>query len=131
MEAVLTILRECGVRPTPQRMAVAKFVIEADSHPTADQVLDGVRSHCPTISRATVYNTLNLLVDKGLLKTQILREGIVVFDSNIAKHHHFIDDETGNIYDIPWHALRVAGESSLKGFHVREFQVILRGRKKK
>ena len=83
------------------------------------------------ISRATVYNTLNLLVEKGLLQAQILKEGTVVFDSNIKQHHHFIDDDTGVIYDIPWNALKVTGEKSLKGFQVREYQVILRGKRKR
>ena len=93
-------------------------------------MLEQVRHRCPTISRATVYNTLNLLVKKGLLKTQILKEGYVVFDSNIKQHHHLIDEETGNIYDIPWHALKVTGHQALTDFQIHDLQVILRGKKK-
>ena len=86
---------------------------------------------CPTVSRATVYNTLNLLVQKGLLKTQVLKEGTVVFDPNNQKHHHFIDVESGKIYDIPWETLTVSGESALEGFEISELQVILKGNKKR
>lgn len=107
-----------------------EFVINTKAHSSADQVLEQVRPQCPTISRATVYNTLNLLVEKGLLKAQILKEGTVVFDSNIKQHHHFIVDDTGGIYDIPWNAIKVSGAKSLKGFQVREYQVILRGKRK-
>jgi Fur family iron response transcriptional regulator len=127
----VTILRDCEIQPTPQRIAVVELMLKAKSHPTADQVLEQVRLQCPTVSRATIYNTLNLLVDKGLLKTQILREGTIVFDSNVKQHHHFIDEETGDIYDIPWNALKVTGQKSLKGFQIREFQVILRGKRKR
>jgi len=131
MNQFVSILRSGGIKPTPQRIAVAEFVLDTKSHPSADQVLEQVLLRCPTISRATVYNTLNLMVKNGLLKAQVLKEGIVIFDSNIKQHHHFIDDDTGNIYDLPWSALKVTGEKSLKDFQVREFQIILRGKKKK
>jgi Fe2+ or Zn2+ uptake regulation protein len=131
MEHSVSILRDCGIKPTPQRMAVVEYILDTEAHPSADQVLEQVRQQCPTISRATVYNTLNLLVEKGLLKAQVLKEGTVVFDSNIKQHHHFIDEDTGSIYDIPWNALRVTGAKSLKDFHVHEYQVILRGKRKR
>ena len=126
----MALLRQCGIKPTPQRIAVVENVLKSKTHPSADDVLDRARRSCPTISRATVYNTLNLLVEKGLLCTQILKEGTVVFDPMTERHHHFIDDETGDIYDIPWDTLAVTGKEKLKDFVVREYQVIIRGRRK-
>ena len=128
MTDAIQILSRNGVRPTPQRIAVIDYVLTTDAHPTADEVLAKVRATCPTISRATVYNTLNLLVSKGLLRTQVLRGGIVVFDPNIEAHHHFIDEETGHIYDVPWDAVTVKGEDSMHGFNVREYQVVMWGK---
>ena len=90
-----------------------------------------VRPRCPTLSRATVYNTLNLFAEKGLLKPQPLRDGVVVFDPNVMPHHHFIDQDTGKVTDVPWEALKVRGEKSLEGFEVREYQVVMRGRRRK
>lgn len=110
---------------------MVEYVLKAKSHPTAENVLENARRKCPTVSRATVYNSLNLLVEKGLLKTQILKEGTVVFDPNTGNHHHFIDQETGVIHDIPWESLTVQGKDSLKDFVVLEYQVILRGRRRK
>lgn len=127
---VLNLMRRHGIQPTPQRLAVAEHVLSARAHLTADRVWERVRRKCPTVSRATVYNTLNLLVKKGLLRTQILKEGTVVFDSHIEAHHHFVDVQTGRIYDIPWNAIRVSGHAALRGFDVREYQVILRGRRR-
>lgn len=127
---LLEQLREHGIQPTPQRLAVAEYVMSAREHPTADRVWERVRKRCPTVSRATVYNTLNLLVRKGLIRTQVLKEGTVVFDPHVDSHHHFIDTDTGRIYDIPWHAIKVSGLAMLRGFDVREYQVTLRGRRR-
>ncbi len=82
------------------------------------------------ISRATVYNTLNLLVDKGLLREFVLDDGKTVFDANMDHHHHFVDEQSGRVYDIPWESLRVSRLESLKGFEVKEYQVVVRGRVK-
>jgi len=126
----MAFLRTKGVQPTPQRLAVARFVLGTDSHPTADEVWAKARRECPTLSRATVYNTLNLLAEKGLLKGRVIAEGVVVFDPRVGRHHHFVDEATGRIHDIPWEAIRVSGKSSLRGFEVREYEVVMRGRRK-
>ena len=130
MKAALSLLREHGIQATPQRIAVVRHVLRTHEHPSADEVWANVRRSCPTVSRATVYNTLNLLVEKGLLRSQVLREGTLVFDPYVAPHHHFVDEETGRIYDIPWGAVTVTGHRSLKGFDVREHEVVMRGRKR-
>jgi Fe2+ or Zn2+ uptake regulation protein len=130
MKRLLQALRKHGIQPTAQRLAVARFVLDADSHPTADEVWEKVRQRSPTLSRATVYNTLNLFVEKGLLRAQAVREGALVFDPHVARHHHFIDEETGAIYDVPWEAVRVTGEKSLQGYEVRDYQVVMRGKRR-
>ena len=130
MKDLLLALREKGIQPTAQRLAVARFVLEARSHPTADEVWEKVRKRSPTLSRATVYNTLNLFVLKGLLSTQAVREGALVFDPHVARHHHFVDEETGVIYDVPWAAVRVSGEKSLQGYEVKDYQVVMRGKRR-
>jgi len=125
------ILRRHGVNPSAQRVAVARYVLHTAGHPSADEVWNRVRKRFPMISRATVYNTLNLFVKKGLLREFVLTEGRTVFDPHVEDHHHFIDEKTGAIYDVPWDALEVSDVSRLKGFDVREYQIVLRGRKKR
>src|SRR5512137_1071586 len=131
MKRMLDKLVACGIQPTPQRVAVAEYVLNTTNHPTADEVWMNVRGRCPTLSRATVYNTLNLFAEKGLLKPQPLREGVVVFDPHVKPHHHFIDEDTGKVIDVPWEALTVRGGKSLEGFEVREYQVVMRGRRRR
>jgi Fe2+ or Zn2+ uptake regulation protein len=131
MTSAITFLQEHGIQATAQRVAIAEAVLENTQHPTADDILAEAQKRCSIVSRATVYNTLNLFVEKGLLRTQIIREGTVVFDPNVNNHHHFIDEEDGSIIDIPWEWLTVEGKQKLKEYDIREYQVILRGRKRR
>ena len=123
------VLRRHGIQPSAQRLAVAQYVLHTDAHPSADQVFAEVRSRVPMISRATVYNTLNLFVRKKILRQLILAEGKVVFDPHMEAHHHFVDETTGSIEDIPWDALDVRRVEALKGVKVSEYQVVVRGRR--
>jgi len=120
-------LRRRGIQPSAQRVAVANFVLETSAHPSAEQVWARARRSLPVLSRATVYNTLNLFVKKGLLRQHVLAEGRVVFDPRTDRHHHFIDEATGAIHDVPWNALEVRNLRSLAGFEVRDYQVVMRG----
>jgi Fur family iron response transcriptional regulator len=125
----LQTLTEHGIQPSAQRVAVADYVLYTTDHPSADQVWAAVKRNFPMLSRATVYNTLNLFTEKGLLRELVLAEGKVVFDPKLDPHHHFLDEDTGEISDVPWSALDVRRVHSLSGFDVREYQVVMRGKK--
>ena len=125
----LAALEEHGIQPSAQRVAVADYVLYTTDHPSADQVWAEVKRSFPMLSRATVYNTLNLFTEKGLLRELVLAEGKVVFDPKLEPHHHFLDEETGEIVDVPWNALDVRRVHQLNGFDVHEYQVVMRGKK--
>jgi Fur family iron response transcriptional regulator len=122
-------LRAHGIQPSAQRLAVASVVLGTDRHPSADEVHAAALAVLPSLSRATVYNTLNLFVEKGLLRALALAEGRVVFDPHTAPHHHFIDEDSGRIYDLPWEALEVRHIDELEGFSIRDYQVVVRGQR--
>ena len=124
------LLEERGIKQSAQRVAIARYVLHTDEHPSADEVWARVKQAFPMVSRATIYNTLNLFVEKGLLGHLVLTEGRLVFDSNVDKHHHFIDEDTGKIYDLPWDTLKVSRVEQIKDFDVRSYQVLLRGSKR-
>ena len=126
---VVELLRERGIQPSAQRVAVAQYILFTDEHPSADTVWARVRRRFPMISRATVYNTLNLFAEKGLVRELHLSPDAVVFDANTGAHHHFIDEETGRIYDIPWENAAMRRLPRVEGFEVHDYQVVLRGRK--
>jgi Fe2+ or Zn2+ uptake regulation protein len=127
---VIRILEEHGIQPSAQRIAVAEYVLDTTEHPSAEKVWVSVRERFPMISRATVYNTLNLFVEKGLLRELHLAPDSVLFDANTDRHHHFIDEDTGQIYDIPWNQIEVSNAEALPGFEVHDYQVVIRGRRR-
>lgn len=126
---VIALLTRNGIQPSAQRVAVADYVLFTDEHPSADRVFARVKKVLPVLSRATVYNTLNLLVKKGMLRELVLAEGKIVFDPKMDRHHHFLDETSGRIYDVPWEALEVKKLGSLDEFEIDEYQVVLRGRR--
>ncbi|MGA9117530.1 MAG: transcriptional repressor [Bacteroidota bacterium] len=131
MNRAIALLERCSLTPTPQRIAVVRSVMDAGKHLAAEAVFRRAKHFCHSVSRATVYNTLNLLVEKRVLRAQVLRDEAVVFEVNTRPHHHFVDDETGRISDIPWEDLSVRGLQKLKNVVVRDLQVVIRGRRKK
>ncbi len=120
-------LQECGIQPSAQRLAIAAYVLETDEHPSADDVWRKVKGTLPMVSRATVYNTLNLFVSRGLLRQVVLRGGRVLFDPRTERHHHLVDERNGVVYDVPWEALEVRNAERLDEFAVTDYEVVLRG----
>jgi len=95
------LLTSHGVKPTPQRVVIAEFLLGHCCHPTADEVFQAVKDKLPvSLSRATVYNTLNCLVQAGVIKEVFTEPGCARYDANTTDHHHFVDVETGEISDI-------------------------------
>ena len=131
MNRAIEMLERCSLTPTPQRIAVVKSVMDAHKHLSADAVFKRAKRLCHSVSRATVYNTLNLLVKKDILRAQVLLEETTVFDANTRPHHHFIDEESGEIIDIPWEDLSIRGQENLKSMEIRDVQVVIRGRRKR
>ena len=106
-DEAIRLLKAHGIQPSAQRVVVAERVLDSEAHPSADQLFAEVKRALPMISRATVYNTLNLLVERGLLRELVLTPGRAVFDPKLSPHHHFIDDRTGVIHDVPWDSVEV------------------------
>ncbi|MCC7012250.1 MAG: transcriptional repressor [Planctomycetes bacterium] len=131
---LVRVLREHGVQPSAQRLAIAECVLAAVDHPAADTVLARVQERLPLVSRATVYNTLHRFVEAGLLRELSIAEGRTVYDPKLDPHHHFVDLDSGAIHDLPWDALEVRGVEQLSAerlsaYDVRDYQVVLRGRR--
>lgn len=120
-------LAKHGIRPSAHRLAVAEYVLTTRDHPSADRVWREVASRFPAISRATVYNTLNLFVEKGILRALHLDPESVVFDPRIETHHHFVDEKTGAIHDVDWEKVQVCNIDQLREYDVHEYMVIMRG----
>ena len=108
-EEVSELLRAHGITPTHQRMEIAQVLFEKRWHPSADQILAAVNVRYAETSKATVYNTLKLFLEKGLVRELIVDPNKVFYDSNISEHHHFYDIESGEITDIAATGIRIDG----------------------
>jgi Fur family transcriptional regulator, iron response regulator len=96
------LLRAAKLRPTRQRLALARFLFEkGDRHVTAEQLHDETAAATVAVSLATVYNTLHQFVAAGLLREVVVDPGRSYFDTNTADHHHFFFEESGRLLDIP------------------------------
>jgi Fur family iron response transcriptional regulator len=94
------ILEQRGIRPTSQRLKVAEILLTAPRHLTAEQILASLRQSAGHVSKATVYNTLNLFVEQGLAREIHADPERCVYDSTMAPHHHFQNVDTGEMIDI-------------------------------
>ncbi|GJL56289.1 MAG: Fur family transcriptional regulator [Nitrospirales bacterium] len=120
-------LEEAGVQATAQRIAIYQYIVCEADHPTAEEIKDWADQNFPKMSLATVYNTLNILVAAGLLKDyRFPNMSKVIYDSNVVHHHHFLDDETGQLIDIDPDVVEVTSKLK-KEFHISQIQILFRG----
>ena len=105
---VPALLAEHGIKPTQQRLEIAAFLFSRPQHVAADQVLSAVNRIDDKVSKATVYNTLNLFVRKGLIREVLINPERVFYDSNNSAHHHVYNEDTGELSDL--HSTNVAVE---------------------
>ncbi|MBN1165207.1 MAG: transcriptional repressor [Candidatus Krumholzibacteriota bacterium] len=124
-------LKKQKITLTPQRMAIIEYLIQNYSHPTADDIFMHIRKKYTTISRATVYSTLKLLLDLGeIQELSIRKRGEVCFDTSREPHHHFLCRQCGKIIDIelPYpHKCQIVQAGENQRCQVEEMQAYLYG----
>ena len=109
LDLVVEILESGAVKPTRQRLAIARVLFARHQHLSADQVMTLANQNGAELSKATVYNTLKLFVEKRLIREVIVDPDKVFYDSNTSPHHHFYNIQTGEIIDIDAAEITVAG----------------------
>jgi Fur family iron response transcriptional regulator len=125
------ILEQHGIRPTSQRLKVAEILLTAPRHLTAEQILATLRESAGHVSKATIYNTLNLFVAQGLAREIHADPERCVYDSTMAPHHHFQNVDTGEMIDILPEDLSFARLPPLPpGTEIESVDVVIRVRRK-
>jgi len=103
--ALVQRLKTAGLRPTRQRLALAKLLFEApggcDRHITAEQLHAEAVAENVRVSLATIYNSLHQFTGAGLLREVVVESGRSYFDTNVSDHHHFYFEDSGRLQDIP------------------------------
>ena len=108
-ESIAGRLRGHGITPTHQRMEIAHVLFARREHMSADQILSLVNSRYAETSKATVYNTLKLFLEKKLIRELVVDPNKIVYDPNTEPHHHLYDVVTGRLTDVPADKIRVTG----------------------
>lgn len=127
MKKVMKRLREKGVRLTPQRLAIIEFLKNSDDHPCVDMIYKAIKTKYPSISPATVYSTLQLLVKLGEIQELHIRGERTCYDPLNTPHHHFLCRKCGKIYDVDIQSCKVSGNRGVSGHKIEEVQLYIYG----
>lgn len=106
---VTSLLKQYGINPTAQRLEIARILFSKLQHLSAEQVLNAINIDNTTVSKATVYNTLNLFARKGLVRQVIVDPNRIFYDSNTTSHYHFYNEDTGELRDLDTNQLEIPG----------------------
>lgn len=119
-------LKEHGIKPSYQRMKIYEFLLQNKIHPTVDTIYKALNEEIPTLSKTTVYNTLNLFLEKNIINILVIEENETRYDAYMELHGHFKCEKCGNIYDV-----EINGDMldlrELDGFDVKEKHVYFKG----
>jgi len=128
--AIPDFLREQGIFPTAQRVTIARVLLREKTHLTADEIFRMVNELDQHVSKATVYNTLGLFAEKGIVREVIADPGRVVYDPNTAPHHHFYDEGSGELTDIDAESVEISGLPPLpEGAELQGIDIVVRIRR--
>lgn len=128
-EEITALLRAHEINPTSQRIEIAQLLFSRCEHLSAEDVFALVNGESARVSKATVYNTLGLFAERGLIREVIADPTRVFYDPNTAPHHHFYDTSTGKLMDIPAEDVQIYSLPALpEGMHMEGVDVIVRMR---
>ena len=97
---VVSMLQHHKISPTRQRVEIAEFLFQRAQHLSAEKILHGVTNSGARVSRATVYNTMGLFANKGVVREVLIDRERVFYDSNPDAHQHLYNVDTGELTDI-------------------------------
>jgi Fur family peroxide stress response transcriptional regulator len=132
MTDILKILKDAGLKITPQRMVVMETLLRMD-HPTVDQITGEVVRLHPNISQGTVYKTLQTLVEKGIIKKVKSESGKMRYDAVQGTHHHLYSHNSDRIDDYVDRELdnlltRYFEKNQIPGFDIQDIKLQITGR---
>lgn len=123
------LLRNHDISPTSQRVAIARMLFSRCEHLSAEEVYILVNAESACVSKATVYNTLGLFAERGLIREVIADPARIFYDPNTAPHHHLYDTSSGKLTDIQSEAVHILGLPELpEGMRMEGVDVIVRMR---
>ena len=101
-------LSPLNIKPTSQRLDIAEIMFCKDQHLSAEDIITILNNSDSSISRATVYNTLNLFADKGLVRRVVIDASKIYYDSKTTPHSHYFNVDTGEISDFEFEDVKIS-----------------------
>ena len=121
------MLTDKGIQPSVQRAAILEFLFSERIHPTADDIFERLHPGMPTLSRTTVYNTVKLFLEHGMVQPLVIEEKEVRYDIDTAYHGHFRCDACGRVFDFMTAPAENCEIPELEGFQIRERHLYFKG----
>lgn len=115
------------IKPSYQRMKIFEYLLKNKTHPTVDEIYKALNEGIPTLSKTTVYNTLNIFIEKGIARVITIEENETRYDVDMSSHGHFKCEECGKVYDIPVF-LDDKTLEKLKDFEIYEYNIFFKGK---
>jgi Fe2+ or Zn2+ uptake regulation protein len=128
-DELATALRERGMRVTPQRVMLHRALLELDRHVTADELLDAVADRLPNVALPTIYATLELLEELGMVR-RVQRAGTTLFDPRMQPHHHLVCTVCGSMEDLDadLDTAKLERAAAAQGFEHERIEAVVHGR---
>ena len=126
---LLSLFEQFGILPTPQRVEIAGILLQRPQHMSAEHVIDRLKDAGSKVSKATVYNSLNLFSKRGLVREVTVDPVRKFYDSTTHPHHHFYNVDSGELSDIPDEQVCFQGLPELpKGTERESIEVLIKVR---
>ena len=126
IENIGEYLKNNGIKPSYQRIKIFQYLVEKKNHPTVDMIYKALCSEIPTLSKTTVYNTLNLFIEKKIVNVIVIEENETRYDSVMGVHGHFKCENCGKIFDVDI-SNGVVGNKELENFEIKEQHYYFKG----
>lgn len=120
-------LLKYDIKPSVQRLAILDYLVDNRTHPTADEIYCALHDSIPTLSKTTVYNTLKLFAEQGVLLSIVIDEKNVRFDIDTSNHAHFQCLGCGCVYDIPVENINTISLDKIGELTITEIHLYYKG----
>lgn len=128
MKNIKKLIDNKGVKPTYHRIKILEYLLSHENHPTADTIFEDIIKEIPTVSKTTVYNTLNLFVKSNLVRSLTVTGTETRYDADMEGHHHFLCKQCGKIYNLqPDHEFNCFKGKTIDGNEIHEFHSYFKG----
>ena len=119
-------LESRGIQPSFHRIKIYEYLLNNRNHPSVDEIYQELYNQIPTLSKTTIYNTLNLLAEKGLVAVLTIDGKETRYDAYTEKHAHFKCTVCGNVYDVDVGS-EIFGADTIEGHEIQEVHIYLKG----